>query len=94
MNEFENPLCRGRTKEFYPPEVRHYDRGNSKQARDAAAVVDRLREICRACTHQRDCYDLAVERRERFGVWGAVHFGDLRERGVAFRRAKTKSAVH
>lgn len=32
------------------------------------------RDVCLSCPWARDCFQLALDHRERFGIWGGVEF--------------------
>ena len=43
---------------------------------DEAHEIERARTICRTCPLRVDCFQLALERKEYYGVWGGELFMD------------------
>jgi WhiB family redox-sensing transcriptional regulator len=54
----DNALCRGRDTEVFFPEE------------DEPTIV--AKSICRRCPVRRDCLAHALERGERYGIWGGL----------------------
>ena len=50
------------------------------------ADVERAKALCRTCPIRLRCLDVALERREPWGVWG----GELFERGVIVPRKRPR----
>lgn len=46
---------------------------------DAAAKVTEAKVVCADCPIRQECLSVALERRERFGVWGGLTASERRE---------------
>jgi WhiB family redox-sensing transcriptional regulator len=82
LNDSPNPRgwmdeapCRGATDLFYPSE--HLSNAMRED------VENRAKQICSECEFASLCLQLAIERREKFGVWGGA---TEKERRTTIRR--------
>jgi hypothetical protein len=40
------------------------------------------KSICSTCPIQKECLKMAIDNRERYGIWGGVDFGCREERDI------------
>lgn len=79
---FERSKCRGLGDLFFP------ERSN--------AQVDAARAVCHTCPVEKQCLEYALEKKERFGVWGGTSERERRKlqrqrRAEAERAAKAQA---
>ena len=67
---------------FFPPDGREERR--VREAREAEALA-----VCAGCSFMGECLDEALERNERWGIWGGLTERDRR----LMRAAHVRSAV-
>ena len=54
---------------------------HSKTPREARLALE-AKSICSSCPIKDECLNIAIENRERYGVWGGVDFGCREERNA------------
>ena len=74
---YKQANCRGEDQDLFFPE-----RGSS---------TIKAKAICNACPVQKKCLDFAVERKERFGIWGGKSVREMRAIRREQRLKKKKS---
>ena len=70
VHKFPNPLCRGKTQVFYPPE------GTEKGIRMLLEAQAKL--LCQECPYQEPCLQMGLEN-EVYGIWGGATASELRQ---------------
>lgn len=81
MSDEIKPPCAGKGQLMYPP-VNDRKDGPSGTINDRATLPARV--MCATCYRTAECLEDAYNNKERFGIWGGVHFGHKRERKQFF----------
>lgn len=83
--EFEEPICAEvGTQLFFPKEP-----DDPQLSAIAEADYTYARKVCATCPHQAECADWAIEKNERFGMWGGLTPRDR----ITIRKQRDKGRI-
>lgn len=72
---FDQPLCAEiGTSAYFPASDDNAEKESVEQEHWRLA-----KKLCKACKHQKDCLDWAVETKENHGIWGGMSTVERRE---------------